>query len=464
VTLYSTVEAGAGDNLILNIDVTSTESAPPKPHRMIVIQSAIPANFAQAVFDTQRESMDIHLIWPYGYHIAQANLTYTGSSLSVASLVDGNYLYLWERNETKDFGDGTTAPYTNIQYSFLKGDGFLYQRASNLTDNLDAVTHDLWINDLSPVSAVSTSTGRFAVAWIREQRLTVGTLVLRNYNVFLRIFDPAHMDPPFTEELNITANDFWVGGGATDVPVFSSPRITVTTDDKFAISWVDSRDMGDFNTSNIGWAMYTSGGLPHLAPDIITTSTLGQIYQDPAIASMAGDDVLIGYTEVTTDTLNNYFYHIYYTSFDTNGGLQKAATLVPGSEGFLPDVLQIDTATSIIAWTQTSNPSGQIAFITLDQNLNPVGIPQVLSTPDGRHGNLVSLGLDNNNNCVLTWLDFDLNKNIYYALVDPGGVLINAPIAFYTVTGDHRVDIPDSGFGLSSYSGFFYTGLSLISK
>lgn len=452
VKLFAPVSRMVGQFNRVTLTVASKSN--PSISRSVVVHAAIPATFAQSLVDKQK-GIDYRFYWDVNQRNTIATNIFTGSNLSFIGLPSGGFMYVWEKNEAKSIG-GFDRPYTNLEYILIDKFGRIVKGQTKLTDNNPNTTDTIQINDRSPALAVN-SNGIVGVAWVRE---VINTTVI-NSNLFYVTIDTKNPSAPVPAPINVTGNKSWRGAGSVNIPLFRSPRVAVSSDNRFFFAFTDSRQQTTGEESNIKLAIYSLAGQPVKSPYNMTSSNPGVVvYQDPALFSLEGGRVFLAYSSQDKNLIT---YQVYYVPVDSNGVSLKPAAAISGGQGWLPAGMQFTKGPILLSWTQTTK--NQIAFAIIDSNSYAVTHgPVDLTTPDGRLGGSVSVVKNKNGDAVLSWIDVELNHQLYYALIDPAGTVVTPPITFFQVESPSSITVNDGGYALAPYDGNLLIEIPFVAK
>ena len=193
-------------------------------NRTASLQASVPAPFAQAYQDAADGAMSLDLNRPEGQTTAKTSPTDGASNLAVAELPGGGFVYVWGvwRNE----GDVSVR---ELEYALLDRAGSTVRAPSKLTNHsgITMSTYDY------PVVAVAPD-GRIGILWYRY--IYNGGTGQYNYNVHFGVLDPT--GNLMVAPINLTNNSVWGTWSDLNVPIFYSPRIIATGDNRFMLSWV----------------------------------------------------------------------------------------------------------------------------------------------------------------------------------------------------------------------------------
>jgi hypothetical protein len=435
-------------------DVTVTSRNDGSQTQIVKLQAAVPTAFGQAVKSSET-GVDLFLIWPNSQRKITLSKLFTGSSLAAATLLDNGYMYVWERTDL-------TGSYQNLEFSLVSRAGMVIQGETDLTNNQGDSTQTVY--DRAPSLTVNSKNGLVGIVWKRE--IFKGDPVQLLSNIYLMIFNPATQQKQI---LSITKNndDWWVSGSS--IPRYDRPIIK-SIGDQFFITW-EERSLD--NVTNIILAAYSSDGIESLPSKPITDSLTDQVrYEEPGIAVLNGDRILITYTKynnVNDINDSNPSYQVIDMNGDNIdlGGAKSKSIPVPGK---LVTAAELGNRDILMAWTQMVNDSSfhgkQIRFILLDDmsyqpiNANPTPLP----TLDGRESDLVSASIDGKGYGILTWLDYSHKQQLYYALINQDGTYRTPVMAFNKGGENPGLLVNGSGYSLASYMGSWITYLPLTVK
>ena len=444
--------AKAGDYTLVNL--TAVSSIDDSKDGSVLIQSAIPASFAQAFADSSL-GLNLSLSSEYSESFTKVKNWFSGPTLALSETPQGNYMYVWERNAIKEFTPPDYAYklifYSDVEYVLLDQFGNLLKTAQKLTNNEPGDPDELSTIDRVPVSA-ATPDGLTGVVWVRDIVDDQNIIDIKtNSNVYFAVLDANGnlKDPPGL--IDVTQNTNWRGENDTDIPLFASPRITAISDSRFLIVWTDQRLLGvDDIVNNVYYAIYdTSSGIFVKSPTPLTDDPAYiNRYYDPNVTSLTGNKAFVAYTINDYDAAS---YSIAYLVLDRNGYAVKQETEFTGNGGWGPDAVQLDTGKIALTWT---NPiSNRIVYaLTNGTGYNITNSPVELSNPNHRQPDYVSVTHDKAGHGILTWMDAGWNHYLYYALIDDGGDLLTPPMIFHAGRASDPLILSSySGYGIAPY-------------
>jgi hypothetical protein len=461
VNFSAPTDAEVGSTTVVNL--TATSMADPTSTWTTRMQSSVPASFAQVL----KDAGDIALRVISRYHERQVTVfpLYTGSRIGVDIIEEGKYFAFWERNG-KRYEIDRFVDWTDIEQATVNGFGLKLSPVGKVTDNSILATYIQDVNDNDPVAAVS-SDGKIGLVWIRNIERYADSE--NNYNVYMAVLDASDPGTFIKAPFSITQNFQWDDDLKLDIPEYSSPRITALPNNKFFVTWEDQRLQSGGSESNIGFAIFDSNGNQVLSPRNYggLTSVPGDtLYKSPLPYGLADNNIILGYTsyDVTTKITRPGFAVI-----NTSGASVEDPKLLPGVEGQYPVIVQLTNGTIFFAWTKTETVndaivSSNIAYVTIDPNTYDASAHTVLVPPDGLNGDYASLTRDENNNVVITWLDIELERILYYALIDASGSIVTPAMKYYEVEFGKSLLVNQSGKGNTIYTPVFGTFLPKVVK
>jgi hypothetical protein len=422
--------------------------------KTVALQTAVPAPFAQVYRDDADGAMSLYLVQPGGQAVKKATPDwYYGYNTAVAEAPNGNFIYAWYKGRCLD--SNCNVYVTEIEYALLDRYGNVVRPVSKLTDHTGA-TMDTY--DYSPAVAVAPD-GRIGVLWYRY--LWNRSTSQSNYNIWFAILDSS--GNRVYGPVNLTNNNVW-GDPWSDlnVPRFYSPRIAATGDNRFVLAWQRSyygSPTGSCTSycsvDDLFYTVRDTGGGDVKPVTQFTNDTPGwdQGYYSPALTGLSGNRVLMAWGQ----TVNNQGA-IAYAVLDSGGTVIKSPATI-NMDGWGVDAVQFSTGRVLLAWSVWTTTNRQIAFAVLDTSYNVVAGPTMLSNPAAPTGNAyVSVTADAAGHAILTWMDYDWSyrRNLYYALVDGNGNVLTPPMIFRTAgispRGSQYIETSYEGYGNTSYS------------
>jgi uncharacterized repeat protein (TIGR01451 family) len=437
--------ASLGDNNTAYLTVQSSLNT--SKSKNPVLQSAVPAPFAQVFNDNTDGAMSLYLAQPAGQTLEKVTEDgHYGYYLAVAELPNSNFAYAWTMY--RSLGN---VGVREIEYTLVDRFGKPVHAVSNLTNHSGATVYTY---DYYPAIAVAPN-GRIGVLWYRYLYNNANSQF--NYNIYFAILDAS--GSVAYGPVSVTNNSTWGTSSAQNVPRFYEPRITATTDNRFVLAWrkyyygAPTGSCTSYcSVSDIFYAARDSNGNQVKAPTAFTHDTAGSAdyYFDPTLTALSGNRALLAFSRSAS------YQDIYYGVLDSSGNTVMGMTNL-SSDGnsqydYGPDAVQLSDGRVAVAWTGGSYPYYQIRFAILDTAYNRSAGPTTLNNSAAVAGNdYVSVSADASGRAILTWSDYDTQRNLYYALVDGNGTQITPPMIFHASQADY-LGISSEGYGNTSYS------------
>jgi len=412
--------------------ITVSSSLNPSKSKTVILQTAVPAPFAQAYWDAADGAMSLYLVQPNAQAVKKATSDgYYGSDIAVAEAPNGNFVYAWDKSRRLD----SNIYVGEIAYALLDRYGNVVRPVSKLTDHSGAMMDTY---DISPAIAVAPN-GRIGVLWLRVLRDP--NISQYNYNIWFAILDSS--GNRVYGPVNLTNNTAW------GTPWFRSPRIAATGDNRFVLAW--QRSSSDY-VDDIFYAIRDTSGGEVKPVTQFTHDTPGwdQAYYNPTVAGLSGNRVLLAWSQAVSNIRS-----IAYAVLDSSGGeVRSPATINMSDWGLQIDAVQLSTGRILLAWTSLQP---QVVFAVLDTDYNVVAGPTTLSNPVSLFGDAwVSVAADAAGHAILTWMEsmkyMGSPRYLYYALVDSNGNFLTPPMIFRTAEGYQGIVTSYEGQGNTSYS------------
>jgi hypothetical protein len=266
--------------------------------------------------------------------------------------------------------------------------------------------------------------------------------------------------------INLTNNNSWRGTDDYDIPVYISPRISITEDNHVLLAWGDERNHLAGSSADLYFTVYDLNGNVLSAPAALTASTPGELrYTTPALVTLTGNRVLMAYIVMDSGNPADPFDDVLTTAYrvmNSNGGVIKGHTPLPGSAGSTPDGIQFAGGSVFLAWHVVGG--AQIEYVLLDGvNFSILSGPLRLTTPKGREPGVVSVTGDGFERAILTWGDAEQSDYLCYTLINSQGVVETPPMIFARGLGDQPLINTNSyGLGNAAYDGSWKALLPLL--
>lgn len=433
------------------VNLTGRSSINANKSHTVPLQTAIAAPFRQSFRDGIDNAMSLHMVQPK-FEVTQkvTGDNYFGYYPGIAESPNtGNVVYVWQKGRclTPD-----CAIYVyEIEYAILDKYGNTLLSPRKLTDHSKATgnAYDY------PVAAVAPN-GNIGVLWYRT--LSNPNNGQANSNILFAVLDA--QGNPLSGPTNITNNDLWGSYDSLNVPVFYSPQIAATSDNRFVLSWGKSYRTPPENNcytycyfNDIYLAVRDTNGGSIKTPVQITSGTPdGSAHYNPNLAALNNNRVLLTWS---------HFSEIYYAVFNSNGSTAKSETALStdGYENYdwKPDAVQLSGGNIAIVWSVTGYPEvNYMRYAMLDSNYARVSGPTRLSNPATVSGDYYpSVAADTHNHAIVTWTDQDYSSryNLFYALLHGNGSVTTSPMKIYTSeAATPSLLISYEGYGNTSFS------------
>jgi len=443
--------ARLGDANIAAITVASSiESG---PTRTVFLESAVPAPFSQIYADSVDAATTAYLVRPHMSAPQKVGDPY-GSDLAVAEAPNGDIACFWRR--TRYLGPPHSFSVEEIEYALLDRDGAFLRQAGRLADHSSAAMPTF---DRSPAVAIAPN-GRIGVLWYRD--LYNSSTYQHNYNMYLAILDSS--GTLVYGPANLTNNSSWGTSGSYNVPVFQSPRIAATDDNRFVLAWTRTLRTPQGYLDDIYYAVESTDGAQVMGITGLTADTAGATgYSAPALAPISPARAIVSWFGNGTAADD-----IFYAVLSSSGALVKSSTRLSEGATASPtgnyDAVELSNGRILLAWPAVGCPGessvARISYAILDSAYNRVAPPACLAGhPTAQSGDAgVSVAADGSGNAILTWTDSDpdARSKLYYALVGSDGTVRTPPMIFHTAglgpSGAYYLTTSFEGYGNTSYT------------
>jgi hypothetical protein len=410
--------------------VTARSSLDPTRTAAASLVTEVPAPFVQAFVDTANDAMSAALIQSSQTQVSKLTADeYFCNDWAIATL-PGGYLYMWSK--------GLTGAAFNLEFMLLDRGLAITRNITALTDNGGAtyITQD---ND--PVAAAAPN-GRIGVVWERGQfdpAFTTG-----NENIMLAILDAG--GNVVAGPIDITQNAAWGGPGAVGVPRYGQLQLAATDNDRFVVAWERGVQETAGYSQSVDYAVYDTEGGVVKAPAALVPTAAGERRAAPALAALAGNQMLIAYSDLG----------LRYGVLDSSGSLLGATVPITGT-GFnneLVDSTRLATGDAFVAWRSADHNALEYAIIGSSDHAVRAGPAPLGTHPQMPFSSLgyLSVTTDERGNGIVTW-SVPNKPYLFYALVSPAGAILTPPMAFYPpASGAPTGEVRSLGAGKSNTS------------
>lgn len=420
-------------------------------------QAAVPSSFAQVYYNVDYSIQDeptirFELVSP-GYALDKPVINYyTGQTMTMTNLADGRFLIAWER-----WGNLNNKSFTNLEYSFT-GYSSVMMSPLVIAENSDQLYSTL---DRSP-SVAAVGSGRSAVLY---EHLAENASKAVNSNIYLAVLNSSGskvtLENGAANPLNLTNNTgYWVKTNTT-VPKFSEPNLVQAPYSRFAAAWVKQyfTSTGEYATQDVYLSLVDNRGNIILSPTCLTASTPGGYqYINPSVVALPNGQFFVTYRMLATDGTSQ----VAYTIRAADGSAVFPQTVFAGTNGDGLDMVRMNNGNVVLSWADLT--SGHINYAVVNSLTgNVVHAPANLPTPNERTGVDASITTDPLGNAVLTWMDADYNKYLYYAVVNANGEVVTPPMVYLISESDTPKQLTSgNGGGVAYYDPFIHQYVPLV--
>jgi hypothetical protein len=381
----------------------------------------VPADFINVFVDASDGAMSlVSLNTQAGISIEKVTGgNYSGHDMAVITLPDRKYLYTWSRNYYR-----AGALMQDIEYVLLDQNGNIQRSITKLVDNSGAA---LRTDDDSPSVTVAPD-GTLGLAW-RRWSYNSSTAQF-NYNVYFATLDAS--GNLLSGPTNVTGNTIWSTGADFNIPAFNYPGVVATSDNHFLVIWEDYRTLSPGSESwNIWSAVLDTNGTSVSKPAALTSDNQSSW---PILNSLAGDKAIM-----TWKTLNGE-ENVYYAILDSAGAMSGDAMFL-GSGNSPADAVLLPNGKAALAWLTATGVQLSILDSSYQLEYGPVSA----DSPTLVTGMYLSMTSDAFSNVIMTWLNADTNKELFYALADSAANFITPPVPYKGSANPFEVSIKGLG-------------------
>ncbi len=475
VTLEVHAPAGSAEGSFTTLNLTANSALSAGVSAQAVVQAAVPMQFAQVYVN----NLGIRLGQFWNVNVIERPVLdlYTGASMSMESISQGDYLVGWEyldNLEGKNF--------TDIHYKIvnrLSGAG----EEKTLTNGAAVVTQEpnlITADARSPSIAVAPD-GSISMVWsLFKQRpvasrkspyVTAADDYEKNTNIFMNVLNGASREPALAEAANLTGDTGWYGSAYSHN--YISPAATVTANGTYYACWIDqvySQISTPSTTIFCSLFRYSNGQLTRTRGPVLMDTTSGNVsLADLTLAPAGNDRIMLTYTELTdVPNSDNDTQTIVYAVWNDQGAPVLGRTVLAGSDGARPRLITFGSTgegDALIAWETTN---GQLAYAYLNAGASYAlysGYPLTLAPVGDRTPSSLSMTLERKGRVVITWNDADNNQYLYYAVLSSAREVVTPPMIFRTdLTEVAGLSTSEYGYGNAGYQGVYQLFLPVASK
>ncbi|MFN2222033.1 MAG: hypothetical protein ACK2UH_05745 [Candidatus Promineifilaceae bacterium] len=428
------------------------------------MRSAVPAPFAQTLFQQPNRSLNLYMSQPNAswqtqtspdYWYEEATTTYPNMALTETP---SGYFYLW--SNLRYISNIWRA---ELEFLFTNKPGQPVTSIDKLTDHTSVTMETL---DAMPAVAIAPN-GNIGVSWYRTTKDPDGSQL---FNIYLAILDPTGQ--PVTDTINVTNNTQWRAPIQTEfgVPSFRSPRVAATRDNRFFVAWESSvlsyteKITKTFDLNDIYYAIYAGDGVTVTEAINASGNVSGTRSLYPAMTRIGADRVFLSWAQRDQGGDD-----IMYMVVDSNNTPHQTKTPIANDPGPVPiewsnfDVVELSSGKIIAAWEAYGCGgypwSPRIRYAVFRSNNynrdgDPDCLPPTVLAEGGDDG--ISLVADNHDQAILTWTDRSAGerRRLYYALLDSNGDVVTEPMVFYQ-NGSSEGLLSTGFYGFASASRIF---------
>lgn len=447
--------AQVGDSSTATVTVRSSLNT--SISKTLTLQTAIPASFAQAYQDSSDGAMSLYLVHPGGQAVKKATSPYYGGGdIAISETPNGNFAYTWTTGRCVTVS--CTISIYEIEYTLLNKYGETVRAITKLTDNSSATVSTY---DSSPVVAASPD-GRIGILWYRYLYQNSQY----NYNVFFAILDAA--GNVTYGPVNLTNNSVWGSWGGLNWPIFSSPRIAATGDNRFVLAWTREHQEFAGSVDDIYYTVRNDNGNEVKNVTRLTSDTPGSFANYyPALTALQANRVFLSWISKSISANDG---DIFYVVLASDGSQLKTVTNLSGDGSVIDwwnwDAVQLSDGNILAVWEAWGCFPGEWAarlrYAVLDTSYNRIGTAKCLglSAVSTTGSTSASVTADAYGHGIITWTERDYigRSNLYYALVNGSGSILTPPMALGTSMG--KTATGSAGYGNSNGYGLYGYGES----
>ncbi|MFM8322001.1 MAG: hypothetical protein ACKOC5_13890 [Chloroflexota bacterium] len=468
IGLKVTTPQNEAEGVLNTLVMTATSTVSAGVWQTATLQSAVPVQFSQVYVRGQGNGVRLAQIWEVNTIDRLVDDYYSGASMSMEAININDYIVTWES------GGGTiNRSYTDIDYRIfnrLVGSGS-QKKLTNSQAILNADPKLVSVDARSPSIAVAAD-GKVALAWTLSQSKTFTSgpvtpdivdldVEKTNRNIHVNLLDTVTKDPLLPAAVNVTGDSNWYG--STSNTTYLNPMVTVLSDGKYAVCWIrfDSSSAGtDSSTLFCSFYTYSAGSLSATAEKIgMRTVSEPDTLNNLTLTSLSDGKLLVGYT---VSNRTSGASQVEYTIRSSSGTAVRPVSVIGEAEGTDLRSLAFGTLAqghALFAWLDSL---GRVGYVYLDSadGYEPLAV-QYLSNPDGRAMASLSITLETEGRVVFTWLDGSDYERMYFAVLDPLGVIVTQPMIFMEGTS---LITSSYGYGNASYQGVYQAMLPVIRR
>ena len=388
--------------------ITATSSLDPMVSRNSLISLAFPAAFAQAYYASD-SGTGIALIHP-DYEIE--NLS-AGQFVQqgLVEMANGNFMYVFEKYR---FDSQLYILISELHTVVFNNVGEVLYPASLLSD-LPPSIYNLWEQQPALAAAPNGETG---ILWVREELQS--DLGISIQNLVFAIVDETGQ-PVYGPQ--VVTNNTATGSCYMDddIPCYFSPRLAVTEDGTYAVSYQQMISESDVTYYDIFFGTRHADGSEQTPLVNLTRGVTGPDNYFPSLTSLAGNQFFLAWNSSTVS----------YLVFDSAGVLVQPLITLDTSLRYIDGIQLTDGSIFLAGVDKISDDGSQVYYLILDPTTYAILIPKTPLPYPYASGFITGFSVtrDHQAHAILTWAYFE-GTRLVYALIGSDGQVVTPPLAF----------------------------------
>ena len=391
VTAPGSAQVGDG-NLAMLIAVSNWDTA---KSANVDLYTSIPANFANAFVDETNSAMSF--MTASQYRSNNYKLTgngYDGSDIATIRLLNGNYLYAWDK-----WRMGQTTSIYEIEYMIVGANGSIVRGVTRLA-SLYSVSN--YTADRMPALAVAPN-GTVGIAWRRYVYNYNNDT--ESYNIYFATLSSA--GTLLTGPTAITSY-----GMSNNAPWLGNVTIAATDDNRFLLGWENETYTTTW-VENIYIAGRNTAGASVFSPTAFTSNNQSW---DPNLNSLTGGKAILTWSQ----NMGGPYYAVI-----TSSGYTSNTTDLGSAQWYSPtDAVMLPNGKTAIAWA--TNIGVEYSILNSSYNIES-GPHGAIYSPYGWD---LSVTTDTASHVIMSWLDGSTYQTLLYALGDSAGNYLTPPMPY----------------------------------
>ncbi|MBG0786576.1 MAG: hypothetical protein H0S79_15875 [Anaerolineaceae bacterium] len=453
-------EVRIGDSNTVSITATSTNN--PEASKTIHNTNAVPAPFAQILYDQADNFSSTYLVSPFTQRTFVNNDNFALNDLAIAELPNRNQIVLGSLYGCLD--ESCEIVVGMIYYWIIDPEGNMVLPPHTVADHRNATVSTI---DHS-VSVDVNSNGEIGIAWVRTKYKADFTgHLLQNTDIhYMSLNQNGSLKVPWTNATNDL--DWYIYYPESEIgrEVHQNPKIAVLDNGYLQIAWEKTtliKSDPDLWTGDIYLRIHSAGPAANMTRKLANGGFTGESYIDFVDVSMTTIDenrVFIAWKKqvfveeeggnqmlMTSSTLESSYYDYY-------GRLIVLWSTVDNFFSWAPDVTQLTDGTILLA----ADGNDRVVVQRYDgSNYEPLGEVISLFVPDEEVGEkYISVTPDFDSNGVITWFNREDSKRLSYALISSDGNILTEPMQYYQAGegsgGQNSVVSGTTGHGITTYT------------